>query len=157
MMCKSKKVISLIKIERYQGFTLIETIISLGILLSVSCLLLPMLQINQQTHQKMEETSRQDWYVFMIQITNLVENYQLLEVESTKLSFYDEHGITTKHPIIEYYDKRHLIRKTSKKGGYEPLLMNVKKVQFQNEGNYVRIEVEFLNDEKYQGFLFQSL
>ena len=157
MIYKYKKVISIIKTERYQGFTLIETIISLGILLSVSCLLLPMLQINQQTHQKMEETSRQDWYVFMIQIANLVENYQLVEVEPTRLSFYDAHGTTTKYPVIEYYDKGHLIRKTSKIGGHEPLLMNVKWAQFQNEGNYVKIEVEFLNDEKYQGFLFQSL
>lgn len=144
-------------LKKNSGFTLIETVLALFILMLIFLMLTPLLQLNHQYLEELNDTTKQDWYVFTIQLEQTIKDFELLSVSETRLIFQSENDKEEiKKPVIEYYANKKLVRKSSINGGYEPMLMNVEKIKFSYEGHFVRMKVEFLNGECYEYCIFKQ-
>lgn len=144
-------------LKKNSGFTLIETVLALFILMLIFLMLTPLLQLNHQYLEELNDTTKQDWYVFTIQLEQTIKDFELLSVSETRLIFQAENDKEEiKKPVIEYYANKKLVRKSSINGGYEPMLMNVEKIKFSYEGHFVRMKVEFLNGECYEYCIFKQ-
>lgn len=144
-------------LKKNSGFTLIETVLALFILMLIFLMLTPLLQLNHQYLEELNDTTKQDWYVFTIQLEQTIKDFELLSISETRLIFQSQNDKEEiKKPVIEYYANKKLVRKSSINGGYEPMLMNVEKIKFSYEGHFVRMKVEFLNGECYEYCIFKQ-
>lgn len=143
-------------LQKNKGFTLLEVILALFVVLLILFLLNPMIQLNHRHLDEINQSTKQDWYVFTIQLEQTIKEFELISVAENRLIFQTEDQDEIKKPVIEYYAGKQLIRKSSVKGGYEPMLLNVEKVHFQYENFFVRMSVDFLNGEHYEYCLFKE-
>lgn len=143
-------------LQKNKGFTLLEVILALFVVLLILFLLNPMIQLNHRYLDEINQSTKQDWYVFTIQLEQTIKEFELISVAENRLIFQTEDQDEIKKPVIEYYAGKQLIRKSSVKGGYEPMLLNVEKVHFQYENFFVRMSVDFLNGEHYEYCLFKE-
>ncbi|MGX7023980.1 competence type IV pilus minor pilin ComGF [Vagococcus hydrophili] len=132
-----------------QGFTLIECLISLVILMGLLLFLNPFLV----TITRMENHIKNDDYLELqigkIQMEKEMMSTSFIKVEENKV-YYD--GKDNETIIFEQY--KQMIRKTSSVHGHQPIITGVKDVQFIDEIGWIKMEVITLGEESYCYFFF---
>lgn len=98
------------------------------------------------TTKYMKNTEEKEWQIFLIQLEN--------ELKDCSYEFTTENKIVLKNNknnhSVWIENKLGKIVKVDN-GGFQPLLINVKKAKFFDKKNYVTIEVIFTNNRSYFG------
>lgn len=136
-----------------KGFTLIEAVAALFIL--VLCIsLLNFVTTQYQTIRKQTFEDRQlEWHMFLNQFEYSLEGLVFVKAKSNELQFnlLDEKG-QFKETI--YYERNYaVVRRRTGSGGHQPMLMQVKSISFSQNDSFIEIEVTFLNQETYHAQL----
>ena len=134
------------KISNYRAFTLLECLLSLMILSFLCLLFSAMINNIAVTSKYMKKTEEKEWQIFLIQLEN--------ELKDCSYEFTTENKIVLKNNknnhSVWIENKLGKIVKVDN-GGFQPLLINVKKAKFFDKKNYVSIEVIFTNNRSYFG------
>ncbi|SEL16080.1 competence protein ComGF [Carnobacterium iners] len=138
-----------------EGFTLLESIVSLYVL--VICILLISYAASQyQTIRKQIFLDRQlEWHLFLNQFEYDSKQLVFKDITTSRVRFeeFDRIGKTQRVIVYQKDLKKTNLIKTTELGGYQPLLMKVSKVTFSKKGNFLVIEVLFSNKESYKAQL----
>ncbi|WP_277587468.1 competence type IV pilus minor pilin ComGF [Psychrobacillus antarcticus] len=137
-MCANLKM----KIREQAGYTLLEGILHLAVFMLFAQVLAGTMWWLTNTESKVTDTTEIEWALFI----QYVDTY-LTEVSSIKVH-ENASGITIKQEEINYRVEfsKNLIRKIKNLDGHEQMLVNVKSLFVEMEGNSLRMKVNFLND-----------
>nr|WP_275975212.1 competence type IV pilus minor pilin ComGF [Tetragenococcus halophilus] len=135
-----------------KGFTLIECAIALMVLGLFLTGILGVFQQSKQVQQMVYGRNLQEWHVFLIQFESKLAEGRFSRLAKDKI-YYDKINSTTKRAYecrIELNANRNEIA-IREKNGYEPILTEVKQLQFRKNNRYILFTVTFLNGEKKNG------
>lgn len=138
--------------EKNKGFTLIECAVALLVLSLFLLGTLGVFQQSKQVQQAVYGRNMQEWHVFLLQFEDKLTEGEYSRVTSNKI-YYNKRNTTTNREYecrIELNMKRHEIA-IREKNGYEPILTEVKNLQFRKSKQYVLFTVTFLNGEQKNG------
>ncbi|MBC1763601.1 ComGF family competence protein [Listeria seeligeri] len=125
------------------AFTLLETILSITIILSISSLIPLFFQCYNKTIQLSNVDKTTEWQLFLIQMRLEWTQAYNIEVEKEKLSFQvDDNQIT-------YTKFNDLLRRQLNGKGHEPLLTKIKDWQFVRKENQLILKVVFSDSTTY--------
>lgn len=155
MIRQKKKLFILLKIKFKKGFTLLEMLLSLFV---ISLFLLSTNQLigyQQRLQNSFEFKSEQEWHLALAQIEHRLKNYYCMNVYPRGVDFNPLHPeidgigyITLKRGLSGthlYFDKN---------GGNEPIMTNVRSVQFKKEGfGKLKMTVTFYSGEVKNAYL----
>lgn len=133
----------LLKWRNKDAFTLAEALLALFIVILSSILLLSVFQ--GATHYR--QFQGKDTILSAMQFRRALHYHlgeeRVVSVSDTRLS-------TRKEERVYYYEwYKDSIRRTSDKGGHEPLLLSVQSVIFSQQRDYVHIIILLKNGEQY--------
>lgn len=134
-----------------QGFTLLESVVSLYVL--VLCVSLIGFTASQyQTIRKQTFLDRQlEWHLFLNQFEYEINDLEFKDVTENKVRFEEWNAGKLNRIIVYQKDlKKTNLIKTTESGGYQPLLMKVSKVTFAKKDDFLVIQAVFSNKEKYK-------
>lgn len=132
------------------GFSLIECLVSLAVLMSCLLLFQPALRVLIQVKEKYTHQTELEFQVGKIQLENTIKELVLIRCEESKLVFEDRRRSDEIDRItIEHYQQ--MIRK---KPGHHPLMLSVKSVKFYEFDEAIEVEVIMIDEEKYVFLLF---
>lgn len=106
-----------------------------------------------QTIRKQTFLDRQlEWHLFLNQFEYDIKDLVFKDATSNKVRFDERDTSSNVKRIIVYQKdmKKTNLIKTTESGGYQPLLMKVSKVTFIKKGDFLIIQVVFLNKESYK-------
>lgn len=136
-----------------KGFTLIEALVALFIL--VLCIaLLNVVTTQYKTIRKQTFEDRQlEWHMFLNQFEYSLEGLVLVNTKPNELQFklLDEKCQFKEMVYYEKYDN--LVRRRTGSGGHHPMLMKVESINFVQKNSFLEITVTFLNQETYHAQL----
>ncbi|MGX6978829.1 competence type IV pilus minor pilin ComGF [Vagococcus elongatus] len=138
--------------QNYQGFTLLEALVALLVLLLTCSFFVGLIRGTQQLIHDDGAQNHMEWHLFLNQLTHELTNLTLVEVGEDYLKLIEK---GPKNEIyrttIELYYRRQMIRKSTN-GGHQPLLLHVRKAKFKEVATgVIEINVELLDGEKRQG------
>lgn len=137
------------QILNQKGFTLLEALAALFILmLCISLLSFVTTQYHSIRKQTFEDRQL-EWHMFLNQLDYSFEGLIFVKAKSNELQFkvLDEKG-ELKETI--YYERYYeMVRRRTGSGGHHPMLMKVKSIDFSQNDSFVEITVTFLNQETY--------
>ena len=134
-----------------QGFTLLESVVSLYVL--VLCVSLIGFTASQyQTIRKQTFLDRQlEWHLFLNQFEYEIKDLVFKDTTENKVRFEEWNAGKLSRIIVYQKDlKKANLIKTTDSGGYQPLLMKVSKVTFIKKDDFLVIQAVFSNKEKYK-------
>lgn len=139
-----------------KGFTLIECLVSLVILMSLMLFLKPFLISISRTQERIKKSDYLELQIGKIQLEQETKGTEFQKIENNKLiyRFYDEQEHKYVDVIYEQY--QNMIRKTTNRAGHQPLITGIKSVVFTGDEELVQMEVITLEEEKHVYFLFPS-
>ncbi|WP_086313839.1 competence protein ComGF [Enterococcus sp. 7F3_DIV0205] len=129
--------------NNFLGFTLIECLLAL-FLLSIICLLFSASLKNAAVITKhLKNEGEKEWHIFVIQLENELKHCIYEKTQANKIILKNKKN--NKTVWIE-----HKLGKIVKveNGGYHPLLMGVRQVNFIEEGKSIIVNVTFENNLK---------
>ncbi|TFI62108.1 hypothetical protein CKN63_11680 [Carnobacterium divergens] len=131
-----------------KGFTLIETLCALFILvLSISLLSISVSQFQLIRRQTFQDRQL-EWHLFLNQLEKEWQNQIVVKVTQDNIQTENAKG------MISYYENyQKMVRKRTIKGGHQPLLVKVESLTFQKNANSIVLEVQFENQERYRNQL----
>lgn len=133
---------------RYNGFTLLESLLAL-FLFSVICLLASGYIRNAQVISKhLQNASEKEWHIFLIQLENELEECTLVSVMPNQLLFFDKKN---QYEVLIEFKQKKLIK--SANGGYQPLLTQVETAVFIQNEDKIALQVCFENDKNKEAVL----
>ncbi|MGX7199632.1 competence type IV pilus minor pilin ComGF [Enterococcus nangangensis] len=136
--------------KKFKSFTLIEALVSL-ILLGLVCLSFQTgVQQLQQVEKRSSASQIADFHTFLLLLAKETADFHYVSTISTGESI--SYTAATGQMSINFYPSGQLIRKTLN-SGHHPLLMRVKSFRATPTNNGHEIEVTFLNEETYLGYL----
>ncbi|MFC6463833.1 competence type IV pilus minor pilin ComGF [Marinilactibacillus sp. GCM10026970] len=131
-----------------KGFTLIEVLLSLSIV-SLCVVLLSFFTSQSKSLQDRINTDRQlEWHLFLNQTEYELEGSTRVSVDSDNLSVEKENKQGHKE-TIKYQKYLSLLRRQVGGEGHQPMLTDLKSLQFKTKENKVTITVKFNNEETY--------
>ncbi|MDT2746478.1 competence type IV pilus minor pilin ComGF [Vagococcus fluvialis] len=138
----------------YQGFTLIECLVSLVILMSVMLFLQPFLTTLIKVEEKIKTSDYLELQIGKIQLEIETSGMEFDKIDNNRLlyQFYDEVEKEVVTVIFEKY--QNMIRKTTSRTGHQPIITGIKSVLFTGDDELIRMEVVTLEEERYSYFLF---
>ena len=142
--------LSPIQLLNNKGFTLLESIIAL--LVFALCFSLFSLAVKQvQSIHNVQQSDRQlEWHLFLNQFEFDLKENKLEEVTKEQVVFNQYIEKTAGTERVSYKrNSQKLIRQVSSQG-YQPMLMKLRTLNFTLNGNFLVIQVEFMNGEIYQ-------
>ncbi|MBC1383688.1 competence type IV pilus minor pilin ComGF [Listeria innocua] len=125
------------------AFTLLETILSITIVLSISSLIPLFFECYHKTIQLSNLDQTSEWQLFLIQTRLELEKATDIQVTSEKLSFKVNDNLVT------YSKYNNILRRQVNGKGHEPLLHKVTNWQITNEENQLILKVTFSNNKFY--------
>lgn len=152
-------------IKNEDGFTLLESLISLIIativLLLLTAMLSEMTQINQliikdaqtipSTSKKIIVSRQIEWHLFLAQLENYLEGTELLSEELNKISVSEK--VDGKKQTVQYGQaysgNQNVYRRNN--NGYNELLTSIETFTMTVAGDCLHLSVKFQNGEAYQG------
>lgn len=136
-------------IENDKGFTLIEALISLFVV-SLALFLLNSLVLNIQTFvPKINHQKQVEWHIFLHQLPDEIEGYELEYAGGRELVLSSEQGFK-----VYIFLRNGRVIKQINYEGHQPLLMDVKNIEYEIDGeNQMSIDVEFLTGEEYSAII----
>lgn len=130
------------------GFTLIEVIICLTVLIIVASLM-PLMIVNINSAQtQMEANNNPEWDLFLIQFRNEVKLHEIQKTEPQKLTLKSKEG---NNIVFSKYET--LLRRQVNGTGHEIYLTSVKNIHFSIKNEMLWMEVTFLNGTKKEARL----
>ncbi|EAH4436234.1 TPA: competence type IV pilus minor pilin ComGF [Listeria innocua] len=125
------------------AFTLLETILSITIVLSISSLIPLFFECYHKTIQLSNLDQTSEWQLFLIQTRLELEKATDIQVNPEKLSF------KVNDNLITYSKYNNILRRQVNGKGHEPLLHKVTNWQITNEENHLILKVTFSNNKFY--------
>ncbi|MCI7240705.1 competence type IV pilus minor pilin ComGF [Aerococcus suis] len=134
------------------GFTLVETVFSLFLLLSLHFLMLSAIELELNYHHHLKNDTIADWGYFVYQLNEelsggriITNNYHAIKIENT-----DKEVIT-----FDYYANKdsRMIRRRVNSQGHQPILMNVATFNVTNKGHYFHLYTKMMNGKEYELWL----
>lgn len=122
--------------SKHRGFVLYEAIIAL----MVTILTVGILQQSLKILQMVQQTSYREqlrWHITEDKLQQMLSNYKAGEISEDKIELIDKQTNMPKR-IIKVFNFRQLII-TTEKGGYEPIITNLKKIRIEKNQNLVII------------------
>lgn len=131
-----------------EGFTLIEVLLSLSIV-SLCVVLLSFFTSQSKSLQERINTDRQiEWHLFLNQAEYELEGSYKVSVNLDSMTVEKENDQGHKE-TIKYQKYLSLLRRQVGGEGHQPLLTDLKSLQFKTKENKVIITVKFNNEETY--------
>lgn len=121
---------------KHRGFVLYEAIIAL----MVTILTVGILQQSLKILQMVQQTSYREqlrWHITEDKLQQMLSNYKAGEISEDKIELVDKQTNMPKR-IIKVFNFQQLII-TTEKGGYEPIITNLKKIRIEKNQNLVII------------------
>ncbi|EAE6206803.1 competence protein ComGF [Listeria innocua] len=125
------------------AFTLLETILSITIVLSISSLIPLFFECYHKTIQLSNLDQTSEWQLFLVQTRLELEKATNIQVHPEKLSF------KVNDNLITYSKYNNILRRQVNGKGHEPLLHKVTNWQITNEENQLILKVTFSNNKFY--------
>ncbi|MBF2455096.1 competence protein ComGF [Listeria seeligeri] len=125
------------------AFTLLETILSITIVLSISSLIPLFFECYLKTIQLSNLDQTSEWQLFLVQTRLELEKATNIQVHPEKLSFQVNDNLVT------YSKYNNILRRQVNGKGHEPLLHKVTNWQITNEENQLILKVTFSNNKFY--------
>ncbi|HAB0334411.1 TPA_asm: competence protein ComGF [Listeria monocytogenes] len=125
------------------AFTLLETILSITIILSISSLIPLFFQCYNKTIQLSNIDQTTEWQLFLIQTRLELEKATNIQIDGNKLSF------SNGKDLITYSKYNDLVRRQVNGKGHEPLLTNVKDYQLIKKEKQLHLTVQDSNTQIY--------
>lgn len=127
-----------------RGYTLVDAVIQLAVLLLFSQLILFYSVWFTQVEKHFFQSVSLEWEMFSLEMEKILFSVNMIEEQ------VNQTGIRLKKDGVEYEIECYpsLIRKQKNRLGHEPLLTGVKKCKFRVDGDQVIAQVEFLNGRK---------
>lgn len=125
------------------AFTLLETILSITIILSISSLIPLFFQCYHKTIELSNLDQTTEWQLFLIQMRLEWEKASNVKVEKEQLSFQVE------NKKITYTKFNNVLRRQVDGKGHEPLLAQIKEWRFIKNNNQLILEVDFSDSTFY--------
>ncbi|EAH4442409.1 competence type IV pilus minor pilin ComGF [Listeria innocua] len=125
------------------AFTLLETILSITIVLSISSLIPLFFECYHKTIQLSNLDQTSEWQLFLVQTRLELEKATNIQVHPEKLSFQVNDNLVT------YSKYNNILRRQVNGKGHEPLLHKVTNWQITNEENQLILKVTFSNNKFY--------
>ncbi|MFH5812141.1 competence type IV pilus minor pilin ComGF [Companilactobacillus sp. FL22-1] len=122
--------------SKHRGFVLYEAIIAL----MVTILTVGILQQSLKILQMVQQTSYREqlrWHITEDKLQQMLSNYKAGEISEDKIELVDKQTNMPKR-IIKVFNFQQLII-TTEKGGYEPIITNLKKIRIEKNQNLVII------------------
>lgn len=122
--------------SKHRGFVLYEAIIAL----MVTILTVGILQQSLKILQMVQQTSYREqlrWHITEDKLQQMLSNYKAGEISEDKIELIDKQTNMPKR-IIKVFNFQQLII-TTEKGGYEPIITNLKKIRIEKNQNLVII------------------
>ncbi|MCF1586007.1 ComGF family competence protein [Tetragenococcus koreensis] len=109
-------------------------------------------QQSKQVQQAVYGRNAQEWHVFLIQFEDKLAEGTFSRVASNKIYYNKVNSATNREYEcrIELNSNRNEIA-IREKNGYEPVLTEVRKLQFRKSSQYILFTVTFLNGEQKNG------
>lgn len=134
-----------------KGFTLLETVIALLVLLT--CVSLIGFSVNQlrAIRNQTFQDRQLEWHLFLNQFNYEIKGLVLKDVSTSKVRFeeQDAAGKTQRVHIYQRDANKTVFIKTTDSGGYQPLMMKVSKLTFSKKDTFLILRVTFTNNENY--------
>lgn len=113
---------------------------------------LGVLQQSKQVQQAVYGRNMQEWHVFLLQFENKLAEGKYSRVTNNKIYYHKINESTNREYEcrIELNMNRNEIA-IREKNGYEPILTEVKKLQFRKSKQYILFTVTFLDGEQKNG------
>ena len=135
-----------------EGFTLIEVLLSLSIV-SLCVVLLSFFTSQSKSLQERINTDRQiEWHLFLNQVEYELEGSYKISVNLDNMSVEKETKQGHKE-TIKYQKYLSLLRRQVGGEGHQPILTDLKSLQFKTKEDKVVITVQFNNEETYSAVL----
>ncbi|GEK91355.1 competence type IV pilus minor pilin ComGF [Alkalibacterium kapii] len=133
-----------------KGFSLLEVIITLSVL--SSCVLLLSFAISQiQTSRSLIKDERQiEWHLFINQLEYELRESETVRTTKSELTLIKTDPSDQLKKTITYNRRFSIIRRQVDSQGHQPILLEVKSIEFGLLDEKLTIEVIFQNDETYQ-------
>lgn len=133
-----------------KGFSLIEVLITLGIL--SSCVLLLTFAISQiQTTRSLIKDERQiEWHLFINQLEHELRDSEEVYATKSELTLKKTDPKDQLKKTVTYNRHFSIIRRQVGSLGHQPILMKVKSVAFHLLDEKLSIDVDFQNGETYR-------
>ncbi|WP_165967159.1 competence type IV pilus minor pilin ComGF [Jeotgalibacillus sp. S-D1] len=125
------------------GFTLIEVIICLTILMIVASLMPLMIVSIHSAHNQIEANNEPQWDLFIIQFRNEVKLHEIQKVEPQKLTLKSTDG-----NVISFSKYETLLRRQVNGAGHEIYLTALKGINFSISNEMLSLEVTFSDGTK---------
>ncbi|MBC2135557.1 competence protein ComGF [Listeria innocua] len=125
------------------AFTLLETILSITIVLSISSLIPLFFECYHKTIQLSNLDQTSEWQLFLVQTRLELEKATNIQVHPEKLSFQVNDNLVT------YSKYNNILRRQVNGKGHEPLLDKITNWQITNEENQLILKVTFSNNKFY--------
>lgn len=125
------------------AFTLLETILSITIILSISSLIPLFFHCYNKTIQISNIDQTTEWQLFLIQTRLELEKATNIQIDRNKLSF------SNGKDLITYSKYNDLVRRQVNGKGHEPLLTNVKDYQLIKKEKQLHLTVQDSNTQIY--------
>nr|WP_202120731.1 competence type IV pilus minor pilin ComGF [Listeria innocua] len=122
---------------------MLETILSITIVLSISSLIPLFFECYHKTIQLSNLDQTSEWQLFLIQTRLELEKATDIQVNPEKLSFKVNDNLVT------YSKYNNILRRQVNGKGHEPLLHKVTNWQITNEENQLILKVTFSNNKFY--------
>lgn len=122
--------------SKHRSFVLYEAIIAL----MVTILTVGILQQSLKILQMVQQTSYREqlrWHITEDKLQQMLSNYKVGEISEDKIELIDKQTNMPKR-IIKVFNFQQLII-TTEKGGYEPIITNLKKIRIEKNQNLVII------------------
>nr|WP_202045013.1 competence type IV pilus minor pilin ComGF [Listeria innocua] len=122
---------------------MLETILSITIVLSISSLIPLFFECYHKTIQLSNLDQTSEWQLFLVQTRLELEKATNIQVNPEKLSF------KVNDNLITYSKYNNILRRQVNGKGHEPLLHKVTNWQITNEENQLILKVTFSNNKFY--------
>ncbi|WP_040292786.1 competence type IV pilus minor pilin ComGF [Alloiococcus otitis] len=136
-------------LKKEGAFTMLEALVAL----SITSLILLALSIGvshfKQVKEELRADRQLDWHLFVNQMSFYLESSDLLSVNQNRLlvkevNYRDQSVVQAQYRLVN----GNFIRRVN--NGYQPMLLDVKKVEMEEMGPSLMMKAYFNNDEEYQ-------
>jgi competence protein ComGF len=126
------------KKNSYLGFTLMECLLALYLLMVICLLFSALIKNTAAVTNRLKNTKEKEWQVFLIQLENELKNCRYETTQENKMIFRNSKKNT---PVWIEFKLGKIVKVEN--GGYQPLLTEVKQAQFTKRKEMVIIDVQF--------------
>ena len=130
-------------LKRESGFTLIEMLFSLTIMLIVAHLFLQTMLVVQPLKAGADEMNQLEWELFMHSLKKEIRMADTASAKGDKLDYFKE---GTQYTVTQY---KNILRRQAFGTGHVILLHNVKSFKVERQGDFIKLTVADLSGKQY--------